>query len=104
MNLVEELRSKKSRDNRDLLDRAADEIEDLERNLLAAYKKIEELESKQSEGEWSTIPQEFYLGPTEWVCSNCKEEFCIQDMMIDEFLKMMKHCPNCGAKMKGGAE
>lgn len=30
MNLVEELRSKKSRDNRDLLDRAADRIEELE--------------------------------------------------------------------------
>ena len=33
MTLVEELRSKKSRDNRDLLDRAADRIEELEREL-----------------------------------------------------------------------
>lgn len=30
MNLVEELRSKKSRDNRELLDRAANRIEELE--------------------------------------------------------------------------
>lgn len=44
MNIVEELRNKKSRDNRDLLDRAADEIEDLDRKLRAAYKKIEVLE------------------------------------------------------------
>ena len=41
MNLIEELRNKTSRDNRDLLDRAAAEIEDLERNLMSAYKKIE---------------------------------------------------------------
>lgn len=42
MTIVEELRSKTSRDNRDLLDRAAVEIEDLERNLEAAYKKVED--------------------------------------------------------------
>lgn len=42
--VVEELRAKVSRDNRELLDRAAEEIEDLDRNLLAAYKRIEELE------------------------------------------------------------
>lgn len=41
MSIVEELRSKASRDNRDLLDRAAAEIEDLERNLAGAYKKVE---------------------------------------------------------------
>lgn len=44
MNIVEELRSKVSRDNRELLDRAAAEIEELDRNLVAAYKRIEELE------------------------------------------------------------
>ena len=57
---------------------------------------------KQSEGEWRTVLQDGYIGPTEWVCSNCKEEFCIYDMPMAEFLQMMKHCPNCGAKMKGG--
>ena len=46
MTIVEELRAKVSRDNRDLLDRAADEIEDLDRNLAAAYKKIEEMEKR----------------------------------------------------------
>lgn len=43
MNIIEELRTKPSRDNRELLDRAANEIEDLERNLKAAYAKMEEL-------------------------------------------------------------
>lgn len=46
MTIVEELRAKVSRDNRELLDRAADEIEDLDRNLAAAYKRIEELEKR----------------------------------------------------------
>ena len=46
MTLIEELRAKVSRDSRELLDRAANEIEDLDRNLVAAYKKIEELEER----------------------------------------------------------
>ena len=46
MTIVEELRAKVSRDNRELLDRAADEIEDLDRNLSAAYKRIEKLEKQ----------------------------------------------------------
>lgn len=46
MTIVEELRAKVSRDNRELLDRAADRIEDLDRNLAAAYKRIEELEKQ----------------------------------------------------------
>ena len=39
MTLVEELRSKKSRDNRGLLDRAADRIEELE----AGYRKEQQM-------------------------------------------------------------
>lgn len=39
MTLSEELRNKKSRDNRDLLDRAADKIDELEAEL-EAFKQI----------------------------------------------------------------
>lgn len=39
MTLSEELRNKKSRDNRDLLDRAADKIDELEAEL-KAFKQI----------------------------------------------------------------
>lgn len=39
MTLSEELRTKKSRDNRDLLDRAADKIDELEAEL-KAFKQI----------------------------------------------------------------
>lgn len=45
MSIVEELRRKQSRDNRDLLDRAADRIEELERELLL----INESKSNNSE-------------------------------------------------------
>ena len=40
MTLSEELRTKKSRDNRELLDRAADRIEELERENEKTVKKI----------------------------------------------------------------
>ncbi len=56
---------------------------------------------KQSVGEWIAKPQEWYIGETEWMCSNCKEEFSPIDMVTEEFLQMMKFCPHCGAKMKG---
>lgn len=45
MSIVEELRTKQSRDNRDLLDRAADRIEELERELLL----IKDTKSNNSE-------------------------------------------------------
>lgn len=41
MTLIEELRSKPSRDNRDLLDRAADTIKDLQLQLDIAYEQHE---------------------------------------------------------------
>ena len=50
-------------------------------------------------GYWIAKPQEFYLGDTEWVCSNCSEEFCLSELTHDEFLIMMQYCPHCGAKM-----
>lgn len=43
MSIVEELRVKTSRDNRDLLDRAANEIEWLRQDLEGAYERIDEL-------------------------------------------------------------
>ena len=46
MSIVEELRNKTSRDNRELLNRAALEIEDLEKNLEGAYAKIETLQAE----------------------------------------------------------
>ena len=39
-NIVEELRTKKSRDNRELLDRAADRIEELENGHWKTLKKL----------------------------------------------------------------
>ena len=45
---------------------------------------------KQSEGEWKPIMAVCNRG----VCSECNEVGAIR----------WKYCPNCGAKMKGGAE
>lgn len=51
---------------------------------------------KQSEGEWKPIMQELgYCDTLE--CSICGE-------IIDVSQGDYKYCPNCGAKMKGGAE
>ena len=59
---------------------------------------------KQGEGEWVAKPQEWYIDATDWMCSNCKTEFSSFDMVGDDFSRMMKYCPECGARMKGGAE
>lgn len=57
---------------------------------------------ERKRGEWIAKPQEFYIDTTDWMCSVCKEEFCPIDMVQDDFFKMMKFCPNCGADMRGG--
>ena len=55
---------------------------------------------KQSEGEW-------IKHPASYECTACKEEFFVEgyaedyDPITDWDLHF---CPNCGAKMKGGAE
>lgn len=55
---------------------------------------------KQSEGEWKAYPDEHEICATEFVCSNCKESFCTNEMTDWQFIETMKFCPNCGAKMK----
>ena len=49
---------------------------------------------KQSKGEWMWTEKGEADCEKYWVCSACKEH---------DFVKT-KYCPNCGAKMKGGAE
>jgi rubrerythrin len=55
---------------------------------------------KQSEGEWETIPdyQPNKLIACRHICSVCKTFY--KDIRPHGH----KYCPNCGAKMKGGAE
>ena len=52
---------------------------------------------KQSEGEW-IFEHEFY---GKMLCSNCKQEALVNEN--NEYVDS-DFCPNCGAKMKGGAE
>ena len=62
---------------------------------------------KQSEGEWHYNPDGMDWGLGAWQCSLCG---CRNDNLpMDKNIKPLrwagsKYCPNCGAKMKGGAE
>ena len=64
-------------------------------------------DEKQSEGEWEEQLEEYgetycFVG---FQCSKCEKEFSVPyEVDRDDWLQMMKFCPNCGAKMKGGAE
>ena len=50
-------------------------------------------------GEWKVHPDEYEICASEFVCSCCKESFVSSDLTDEQFLEMMKFCPNCGAKM-----
>ena len=52
-------------------------------------------------GSWKMFVDEHLICATEFVCSNCNESFCTSEMEDSDFIKMMKYCPNCGAKMEG---
>ncbi len=60
MSLVEELRSKQSRDNRDLLDRAADTIEDLQIQLAIAYEQ-QERNMRESMRNYNMVVDKLHL-------------------------------------------
>ena len=51
---------------------------------------------KQSEGEWKWISDD------DCICSVCGKVFYSADN-ADAGTSLWKYCPNCGAKMKGGA-
>ena len=53
---------------------------------------------KQSEGEWQLIEQE------DFIYKLCKCSACGDERFFEEDDKLCNYCPNCGAKMKGGAE
>jgi hypothetical protein len=59
-----------------------------------AIQRIGSISSKQSEGEWIKEEPWDVRGCVTWRCSVCKKTF----------RDTSKYCPNCGAKMKGGAE
>lgn len=52
-------------------------------------------------GRWKAYPDEYQICGTEFVCSNCNESFVNSELASDnDFLEMMKFCPNCGADMR----
>ena len=57
---------------------------------------------KQSDGEW--LASDVLRGDEDWkryACSLCKH---MTDAYYKDVRDLSKFCPNCGAKMKGGAE
>lgn len=58
---------------------------------------------KQIEGEW-IAKKEMYRTPSakNYYCSNCEKNATFDSFMGTS--RITKYCPNCGAKMKGGAE
>lgn len=53
---------------------------------------------KQSEGEWEFVEEE------DFIYCLCKCSACGKEVFFDVDDKRYNFCPNCGAKMKGGAE
>lgn len=48
---------------------------------------------------WIMDEDEYLICATDFTCSNCRETFCSTEITDEEFLTIMKYCPNCGAKM-----
>ena len=57
---------------------------------------------KQSEGEWETETTNWVYDVKRTYCSNCRKSGIFDSFMGKYHLT--NYCPNCGAKMKGGAE
>lgn len=54
-------------------------------------------------GRW--IEQEDPCGDPYYTCSACKDDFYIEMTgAVEKDLFLYSYCPNCGAKMDGGAE
>ena len=56
---------------------------------------------KQSEGEWETETTNWVYDVKRTYCSNCRKS-AIFDSFMGKY-HLTNYCPNCGAKMKGGA-
>lgn len=89
MDIVNELRAKESRDNRKLLNRAADEIE----RLRDENEKIKKSIASERIGEWIPTKQYRDIGnPHYFELPKCNKCGLITN-------KGYNYCPNCGAKM-----
>ena len=78
-------------------------LEDAKSNLPYKFEQaidmaIESLQAEAAQGKWIYDGQNF-KGGIEWChCSKCGKKMSVKG------LSMYNFCPNCGVKMKGGAE
>lgn len=96
--ILEKLKEKESRDNRQLLDEAADTIRKLmsenitlKKRILARYRKA----NSRERGRW--VESEYSCGDLVYECSVCHEPWTLIDGT--PFDNNMLFCPHCGAKM-----
>lgn len=97
MTLVEELRSKKSRDNRELLNRAADRIEELENHLPTALKNDENFSAKDRiTNILLNFAKEKQMPCSMVICELLAEELIRNDVIIPTHCSECPHCNSDG--------
>lgn len=92
----------------DLINRQKAELEGLRKSIGICNSDLPVLpplrlskSKKVIHGEWQVCSDEYEICADEFVCSCCKESFVTSELTDEQFLQMMKYCPNCGAKMDG---
>lgn len=60
------------------------------------FRDAADLIEERKTGQW--IRAEDELGET-WMCSQCCEEWTVEETVFDEFPQWAHYCPNCGARM-----
>lgn len=90
--LIKALREKQSRDNRKLLDEAADQLELAQNGLIALTERCRMLEGEG--GEAIRKDYDEWWGEV-FECSICSAEF-----MLDRATRLAEWCPCCGSKLE----
>ena len=67
----------------------------------AKYIESLDLESLRPQGKWEE-KEDMNVVDVYYTCSVCKEDFVTIDGVPTD--NLWNYCPNCGAKMKGGAD
>lgn len=94
---LEKLTKKESRDNRQLLDEAADTIRRLMSENIALKKRLLQFRraNGRERGRW--IESEYSCGDLVYECSVCHEPWTLTDGTPAD--NLMYFCPHCGARM-----
>ena len=78
-----------------------DRINHIGNDLVAAFNDgyqhgLADARAERKTGQWITTYDEY--GET-WMCSQCCEEWTVEETTFDEFPQWAHYCPNCGTRM-----